>query len=162
METDFSFEIDGRTYRQNFLPAAKALRLHHKIVKLGFIPVGQALQQHLSNGGSISDLLPQGDQVSEVGELMLTTFYNAIQTLEPEDVEGVYKVLAESTFIATSDGRSEQRLDAANHFVDARDMLRMYEFLVFSIREQLRPFFRDLRTKYSGRLQKSTSPTPQG
>lgn len=144
-----TFGVGGRSYRQDYLPSAKALRLFHAVARLGFLPAVEVIAK--AAGGQV----PGGDPAAlakrllsdpEVAGGLLATAHQTLMTATPEDVEAIYRPLAEHTWITTGDGVAEQQLSGANHFQDARDLFRYVAFIVTSCRHQLSPFFSDLLT----------------
>jgi hypothetical protein len=142
---DFEYTVQGKTYRQNYLPSKIALRLHAKVLKLGFGPIVETVFKLLDGEQKLT--LAALAANPKLGGDLLAGAYELIKTVEPEDIEQIYGWLAEHTFITTGDGIAEQRLDAAaNHFADARDMWRYYTFIFEGCKAQLTPFFEGLRT----------------
>lgn len=157
MDHHFSFEAGGREYRQDFLPSEDALRLHHKILRLGTIPALEAVTGMLDGGAQVADLADRlrandGDKWGKV----LEGVFLFSEKVTPEDVTDVLKMLSKVTYLDTADGRAEQRLDAVtSHFKDGRDMFRLYAFIGKSLTEQLRPFFAELSTALDSLPRKS-------
>jgi hypothetical protein len=156
MDRHFAFEAGGKQYRQDFLPSEDALRLHHKIMKLGTIPALETLTGMLDGGAQLSDLADKLRADGDGWGKLLEGIYIFSEKVTPEDVESVVKMLSKVTWVDTGDGKAEQRLDAASgHFKDGRDMFRMYAFIGKSLKEQLRPFFADLSTVLASLPRKS-------
>lgn len=140
------FDVAGRTYRQDYLPSATALRLHHKLLKIGFGPLLEGLSR-LDKGQGLAGLTAD----PQLGGAILAAAYECLEKLTPEDVEQVLAWLEPVTWIEWADesGRSQSiRLDARKGqvFRDARDMASLYTYVYRSVEAQLRPFFLELRT----------------
>lgn len=146
-ERHFSVVVKDREYRQDYLPADKALRLYHKVARVGATPLAEAAAKAMEKGGKVDPAALQDE--------MLGAIYQLIQTIEVDDIDYLYGLLAPHTWITTGgDGpATDLRLDAAkNHFADSRDVFRKLHFIALSVVEQMRPFVDDLRTTFSRHL----------
>jgi hypothetical protein len=141
MSDKIVIEVDGKEYRQQWLPSAQALRLQSKTAKLGVMPIIEALGQ-----SDLEQVLKGGD--ADAIASLAAAAYGIVQQLEPEDIEWALKLFAEHTWITTAgDGATEVRLDKLpKHFADSRDLPRLYKFVWRSLMEQLRPTIAELRT----------------
>lgn len=145
-ERHFTLRLHGREYRQDFLPVDKALRLYHRVVRLGATPLAEAAAKALEKGGPI--------EPAKLSDELLGALYQLIQTVEVNDIDYLYEMLAQHTWITTGgDGpAADLRLDTAKgHFADARDVFRLLHFVAMSVVEQMRPFADDLRTTFGRR-----------